>query len=727
MPVGMEERGRKFITTEPLGNSTEAGEQIVWDAVRNAFADRTCIAYWRYPLFSKFGEIRKEPDILIVDRELSLVIIEVKSVKIDQIVAVNGQEWEFQNFSTSETNPYQQAENQLYALLGYCDREPTIRRKVGARAIIALPLITEAEWQQKEFDKLPDCPPIIFKDHLGKLALTERMKRAPVVVEGEEIEDEKWELLLSVVSGSPVLRKAPRVLQSTNSKTRSSVIATLQDRLYELDFQQEHLGKEIPPGFQRMRGIAGSGKTVLLCQKAAHIHLKHPDWDIALVFFTRTLYDLMIGLVDRWLRRFTNGDVQYDPKTNRKLRILHAWGGKNQPGLYSTICEFNGVRSRSAGETPERQPNRGLAELCKRLLEEINIEPIFDAILIDEGQDLVSEDDLKFQDKQAIYWLAYQALRPADPEQLEQRRLIWAYDEAQSLDNLKVPTIKELFGENLSNLLSKGTQYSGGIKKYEVMRRCYRTPGTILTAAHAIGMGLLRPKGMLTGITRADDWKAIGYEVTGKFIAGQKITLHRPPQNSPNPVEQLWGKPVLEFEIYGSRQEEMTALADKILYNVAHDDLKPSKDILVIVLGSLTDAIELESQVASFLSDQGIDIYIPTALGLNELNPKWPDHKPDLFWMDGGVTVSRVTRAKGNEADMVYVVGFDNIARNEADVSLRNQLFVALTRARGWANLSGVGDYAMYEEMRQVIESKDTFTFTYKRPLKRDIGEAEEV
>jgi superfamily I DNA and RNA helicase len=33
------------------------------------------------------------------------------------------------------------------------------------------------------------------------------------------------------------------------------------------------------------------------------------------------------------------------------------------------------------------------------------------------------------------------------------------------------------------------------------MRRCYRTPGQILTAAHAMGMGLLRPEGMLTGIT----------------------------------------------------------------------------------------------------------------------------------------------------------------------------------------------------------------------------------
>jgi superfamily I DNA and RNA helicase len=124
--------------------------------------------------------------------------------------------------------------------------------------------------------------------------------------------------------------------------------------------------------------------------------------------------------------------------------------------------------------------------------------------------------------------------------------------------------------------------------------------------------------------------------------------------------------------------------------------------------------------------EQGIDIYIPTALELNELKPQWPNYEPDRFWKEGGVTVSRVPRAKGNEADMVYVVGFDHVARNEADVSLRNQLFVALTRARGWVSLSGVGSYPMYEEMRRVIESEDTFTFTYKRPLKRDIGEGED-
>ena len=724
MPKDIGDQGRKFITTEPLIADTQAEANQVWQAIRSTFAEQNCIGYWRYPLFSKVGEIAREPDILIADQELGVIVIKVEPFTIDQIVAVDEHKWQIKNNSNSlEINPYQEVQQQLRAVVAYCDRDHSLWRKVIGTAMVALPLITEQQWQQKGFQNQENPGTVIWQNQLGESSLLEVIKNGKKTIPGKILEDNEWQALLGVMSGNSVLRQAPSIRISSENKNRSSVLEILQKNLYELDLQQEHIGKEIPPGVQRIRGIAGSGKTILLCQKAAHMHLKHPDWDIALVFFSRTLYELIISLVDRWLRRFSNGEISYDSQTNKKLRILHAWGAKNQPGFYSTICWQQGIRPKTATDTRERRPNRGLAELCKRLLEETEIEPLFDAVLIDEGQDLVTDDDLKFQEKQAIYWLAYQALRPVERENNSQRRLIWAYDEAQSLDTLKIPTTKELFGEQFSKLLSQGSQYTGGIKKSEIMRRCYRTPGSILTAAHAMGMGLLRPQGMLAGITRAKEWQAIGYEVRGKFTPGHKITLHRPPENSPNPMEKIWGEPVLEFKTYESRQAELEALSNQVLHNVIEDGLKLSREILVIILGSNSEAIELENKTANFLIEQGIKIYIPTALDLDEISPQWPNKDPDRFWLDGGLTVSRVPRAKGHEADMVYVIGLDQIARNEADISLRNQLFVALTRARGWVSLSGVGNYPMYAEMEQVIESKNTFNFVYKRPLKRDIGE----
>ena len=51
------------------------------------------------------------------------------------------------------------------------------------------------------------------------------------------------------------------------------------------------------------------------------MHLKHPDWDIALVFFTRSLYDSFIAQVDKWLRHFSNGETCYDEIVKEKSKF----------------------------------------------------------------------------------------------------------------------------------------------------------------------------------------------------------------------------------------------------------------------------------------------------------------------------------------------------------------------------------------------------------------------
>ncbi|WP_429713162.1 ATP-binding domain-containing protein [Bacillus rhizoplanae] len=715
---------RKFIMTEPFGKGGEQGELKVWDAVRQVFNPRECLGYWKYPIFSTVGQSRKEPDILIADRDLGLAIIEVKSIHINQVKQVNGHRWEFVDFYQKYGNPYEQAEDQLFALLSNCDKSSQIRRKIAGRALVALPYITEAEWQSKGFDRLSSCPPIIFKDQLGKSSLLKRIQSAPTVQSGQQLTDERWNLLLSILSGSPVHLKEPRKAIG-NENSRSAVIAALDQSLYGFDLKQEQAGKTIPPGAQRIRGIAGSGKTVLLAQKAAHMHLKHPDWDIALVFFTRSLYDSVIAQVDKWLRHFSNGAVCYDDEVKQKIRVLHTWGAKDREGFYRFLCRRHGITPKTPPNCPAGSPSEKFAYACADLLSKANILPTFDAVLIDEGQDLVVGDHAKYNGKQPFYWLAFQSLRPVNEDKPYERRLIWAYDESQSLDNLKVPTSKELFGDdkNLSKMVSGS--YTGGIKKSEIMQRCYRTPGPILTAAHAIGMGLLRSEGMLRGLTTRKDWEGIGYEVKqGSFRSGEEIVLHRPEKNSPNLIPYEWKGDVLQFFTYQSRNEELRALAKSIKENIENDKLNPSRDILVVTLG---DDKKLQNEVARYLMNERIDIYIPSATEKNSLNPKWPNQNRDKFWEDGAVTISQIHRAKGNEAHIVYVVGFDLIACEENNIQLRNQLFVALTRARGWATLTGIDSYSpMYDEMKRVIKSKNTFTFTFKRPPIHTVNEEEE-
>lgn len=183
------------------------------------------------------------------------------------------------------------------------------------------------------------------------------------------------------------------------------------------------------------------------------MHLRHPDWKIAVVFFTQSLYDTITNTIDMYIRAFTNGKLYYDSSSN--LKILHAWGRKDKNGFYREIAAENNCWFINAGEVKRALgrsagPNVSINYISKELLNETkgNLKEIFDAILIDEGQDLVGDDDFKYDGKQAFYYMAYKSLKPISNDASNLRRLIWAYDELQSLNDKKIPSSKEIFGKS---------------------------------------------------------------------------------------------------------------------------------------------------------------------------------------------------------------------------------------------------------------------------------------
>jgi uncharacterized protein YjbI with pentapeptide repeats len=202
----------------------------------------------------------------------------------------------------------------------------------------------------------------------------------------------------------------------------------------------------------------------------------------------------------------------------------------------------------------------------------------------------------------------------------------------------------------------------------------------------------------------------------------ETITLKRSEENSLNPMAQLWKQPLIEFEAYHSRSEELIDLSDRLVYNLKIDGLRPSREILIIVLGIGWEAIQLQTYIANFLIQQGIDIFIPGTSDCNILKPSYHNAHGNQFWCEGGVTISRIHRAKGQGADMVYIVGLEQVAIAENNLNFRNQLFVAMTRSRGWLRLSGLGSYPLYEEVSQVIKSGNTFTFPQLFLPQRDIS-----
>lgn len=133
----------------------------------------------------------------------------------------------------------------------------------------------------------------------------------------------------------------------------------------------------------------------------------------------------------------------------------------------------------------------------------------------------------------------------------------------------------------------------------------------------------------------------------------------------------------------------------------------------------------LQADVFRALRAAQLSVYLPGNKDVNAPKQKWPNIDPNGFWRDGAITVSPVMQAKGNEADVVYVLGLDRVAAREDQLKLRNQLFVGLSRSRGWVHLSGanMAGTALAGEVQRVLASGDTLRFTYRQP-RRSLDDA---
>ena len=91
-------------------------QKQVWEWLKDAFKDDEGEAYYRFPIFTKTGKLSREPDVLMLHRDLGLWVIECKSFRIGNIAAIQGHEWQMQNWHSDIETPVAQAENQMFAI-----------------------------------------------------------------------------------------------------------------------------------------------------------------------------------------------------------------------------------------------------------------------------------------------------------------------------------------------------------------------------------------------------------------------------------------------------------------------------------------------------------------------------------------------------------------------------------------------------------------------------------
>ncbi len=497
-------------------------------------------------------------------------------------------------------------------------------------------------------------------------------------------------------------------VQVANSSSRGAKMKAIEKGIANLDRWQKQAAIESPHGPQRIRGLAGSGKTVVLALKAAYWHTTHPEWRIALTFHSRALYQQIDDLVTRFT--FEHSNDRPDPEM---MQIVHSWGSRGRAGVYSMIA-------RALGETPRDWAyasgkfgmDNAFQGVCSELLAIARSrpeEPIFDAVLIDEAQDLPPQ----------FFQLVYLFTN-------EPKRIVWGYDELQRLSEAAMPTTEELFGTTASGAPLISLDAAPGAPRRDiVLPVCYRNTPWALATAHALGTGVYRDGGLLQHPDEAELWQDIGYSVVhGQLKEGAPVTLKRSQESYPDYFSELLDPDdAVLVQQFNDEAAQDATVADQISKNLTEDELEP--DDILIVLPDTYRAKSRAPRLMRHLTRLGIVSHLA---GVNT--------SADEIFQPGSVAIAHIFRAKGNEAPMVYVLDSQYAASKFNAVSRRNTLFTAITRSRAWVRITGWGDQmdVIKAETDQIIANRFQLEFTIPtanelaqlRHIHRDRPEGEE-
>jgi superfamily I DNA and RNA helicase len=509
---------------------------------------------------------------------------------------------------------------------------------------------------------------------------------------------DSYEKLLAVLQAISTIRKGRKKRDVKNVDSRGAKLKSLEDSIANLDNIQGQAVIETVNGVQRIRGLAGSGKTIVLALKAAYLHAQHPEWKIAVTFNTRSLKGQFHYLINTFIIEQTNEEPDWD-----NLHIINAWGapgGGDRNGIYYSFCQLNGIEY--CDFNLARQcfgRNDSFEGACQEALDNCsNPQEFYDVILIDEAQDF----------SPAFLRICYEMLK-------SEKRLVYAYDELQNLTSKSLPSPEKMFGEK-----DDGTPNVRFTMQRQdiILEKCYRNSRPILTAAHALGFGIYRRPmentntGLVQMFENSQLWREVGYEVSeGNLSDGQEVVLSRSEKSSPlflenhSPLDDL-----IQFHCFKDKKEQDDWVVSAILDNIFKDELR-ADDIIVINPDPLTTK-DVVGTIREQLLKKGINSHLA---GI--------DSSPDVFFNvdNESITFAGIYRAKGNEAGMVYVINAQDCYYSPWNMAtVRNRLFTAITRSKAWVRVLGFGKEMdlLKKEFEQI--KKKNFSLQFRYPTEEE-------
>lgn len=410
-----------YTVPETIRSTATMGERLLFRTLKT-YLPEDYIVYYE-------PEIQgKRPDFVIIGPDLGIVVLEVKDYTKNTLLQLNHEEWTLLTSSgetTTTKNPLKQARENIFHLVDKLKKDKNLVNLDGKyKYQLKFPFGYGAVFTrlyQKEFitDGLYSIIEPQFcltrdeidpeKENFSEEILFEKISNMFIVpyrlrepLSKQEIDAIRYHLFPEVRISAEFKQPVPY---------QDQLLLSLHD-IKAMDLHQENLAKQLGDKNRLIRGVAGSGKTLILASRAKMLAKQHPDWKILILCYNislaRSIEQMIVHMMnepdDLFDLDFSSGEGRVINKHNVTVRNFHAWL-KNDLKI-------------SEDKIPA---------VIEKLEAKEAIMPMYDAILIDEGQDFES----------SWFGLVSQLLNPST------KSLLLVEDRAQTIYKRKNTYLKD--------------------------------------------------------------------------------------------------------------------------------------------------------------------------------------------------------------------------------------------------------------------------------------------
>ena len=636
-----------------------SGERRALRTLRDGLDDSVLL--WYQPKV----ETARRADVIAYVPDLGIILYEIKDWTLDNILEANPDVWKvrFGSSIRSVRSPFEQARDYYFKLNetlqkweSFIDKEGKYKGRVRIPIAVAVifPNIRESDFIDRNLENLIAVERCLFRDDIRriqeadspKLVRDRLRKHFDPWWANEELSNSELDDLRGVLF--------PEITSVQKAKGGKEKVIIL-DR-----YQEQVARKIVSSGHSIVKGVAGSGKSLVLCSKALLIASEFPTWKILVTCYNVSLAGQLRYYIDSFRRR-ENLSLQ-----NIEVVHFHAFCG--------SVFRKHGV------EFPRIERKKVLSSTQFAKLSDVEQEKELD----EKESHVVGEALQKIGDNRDLQ--EYQAILVDESQDFHPswlKSLLLFLDAETNFLLLTVDPNQKIYPRSFT-YKSAGITVTGGRKRSMRLPIGYRSTSEILVPASKLVVN--------------SDWDRFYRD----FVEDEGEML--PADNMSGPKGQA-----PRMEVKKDYADICSSIASDIKLKLGQG-FRPS-DFAVLYLVRKTGSTKSMQKEFSFGQKTDYVQGIRKALATHNIADYWLSEsrytKINFDQFRDAVTISTIFSAKGLEFEVVYLVGLELYPwskRNKRENA--SLLYVAMTRAKSELNMYSTENTKYVREIKATLGEK---------------------